>query len=810
MASDQPRNKEHTRTVDSAQALRLKLLTNGYCPLPNRDKACYLKGWAAIDVTSEDVAEWSRRHRRFTATGLRVENGLAVIDIDVNHPVFERIAVALEDLIESFGVDINDVLIRQGKGVKEAWFLRTSESFSRLHSRRWRAPGAGPEDDTHAIEIFGGAAVRQFGAFGAHTMTDTGETLLSYHWAGPSPEDVPLSSLPKLTKAQFGLLVDTVERMLQEAGFSAVERSTKGENDVVRSYDLDDTMRFDLSDGRSVSLPELRELAKVEEHLRCSASWLEGPEARNTSRCIIGTTRSGQLTIWESAAGVTHMEASAKPRDITLELDRIAEKLKELEVRREHKLSTRDSVMVTAAKLRELYAYCPGQNRPVVPIWASSMDEGMVLSNFRISLTKYAEEEIGPRGGVRKINPVDLWVSDGKLEVVQGLRLRPDRERPIYEDEKGRWVNVYSPPFHDAVGGTAATGWRFIEHLVPDPEERRWFVQWLAHKYLRPDIPGPAVIMVAREFGTGRGTLGVLISAMFGARYVTTMPFAMVAGSSYQSQYTDWGASSLIAIVNESSDIGNSTMFTAKRNMYEHLKELVEPRPIEKRFVSKSDHFTAISFTSYLIFTNHVDALPIPPTDRRFAVLSNGGTGNEAFWVEVNDWLENPANVAAFCEELAQTDLSDYSPFVAPAQTKGKIAMIEAARSDMDKGMDAVFENLPGDVFVPSQIIAGMRQAADLYGLDYPDNWTPLVKKIIQSRAYRVGVPHGRNWTPMIEGKRYPVYAKTRELAEFFTETDAGTLSAKIQLNGSPAASGLPGNLLVGLFKAVKQQREGE
>lgn len=794
--------------MDSITALRLQLLANGWAPIPNRDKRTFFAGWPGVVIDEAEIQSWGRRHRRDRATGLRVED-FAVIDWDINHPVINVIVNRVLDEVPELADETKPLLVRLGKGLKEAWFVRSDVLFSRLHTRRWVAPGESADAETHSVECFGGASPRQFGAFGPHTRLDDGTVAVEYRWVDRSPADTRKPELIQLPKAVLARILDIAEEEFAKAGFTPVLRSTAGESDAVRAYDLVETMTFDLADGRTLALRDLHKVAQEEEHLRCSASFLEGPTARNTQRCLIGTTRDGRLTVWESSTGVTHMEATLAPRDLSAELNRVHARLMEAKAEADAKVRNRlrsgDSAFVAAAKAIETYAFCPNQNKGVVPIWATGIDEGMLLSSFRTMLLPYAEEEVGPRGGRKVLHPVDIWAGSDKRRTVQGLRLRPDRERPVYSDAQGDWVNVYAPPLHDAVGGSPDVGIEFLEHLVPDEAERRWHTQWLAHKLRFPHIPGPAVIMVARQFGTGRGTYGVLVGKLFGPRYVRTMPFTMVAGSSYQSQYTDWGASTLVAIVNESSDTGSpsGSMFAAKRNTYEHLKELVEPRPAEKQFVSKQAHFTAMSFTSYLIFTNHVDAIPIPEDDRRFAVLSNGEKGTPEFWVRVNAWMEDEANVAAFAQWLGTVDLTGYSPYLAPAMTRAKSDMVEASRTDIDRGMTVVMANLAGEAFVPDQVIAGMRQAASLYGLDYPEKWPAIAKRELVSRCYRVGVKNGQNWHPLIDGKRHSVYVRSSALVRKWTDAAADDLRDEVLKSGSPAATGLPGNVLNGLFKGA-------
>lgn len=783
--------------------LRKQLLANGYLCLANLDKRCVLPDWPRVAVDTKMIERWTRM-RRYGATGIRVENGLAVIDIDVNDA---KVTTAISDWIVRNIPELGDPnapwLVRVGKGHKEAWFVRTAETFSRLHTRRWVRSGDTTDDGTHSVEIFGGGSPRQFGAFGAHTREDDGTVTVEYKWVeGFDPSDTPLADLPVLTKAQFAAIADAAERIMLDAGWEPVKRSSFGESESQRVYDLTDDMTFDLRDGRHLSLDQLRQALEGEPSgLRCSASWLEGAEAKNTSRCLVSLTRGGMVAVWESASAVTHVEAIAAPKDYSVEINRMAERLKELDLKERTTVSRSDDCLTVAAKLIEGHAYLPTARFPIVDILSAGEEKGTTVTNFRLKMLPHVMEEIGPRGGVKKINPVDIWLSDSRRIVAAGMQMRPEKPRPLFEEGGETWVNTYRPMIPEGEGGSAVVGQEYLAHMLPDEKERAWFTQWLAFKYRHPWIPGPAVLMVARNYGTGRGTLARLMAKLFGGRYVKTLPFHVFAGKSYQSQYNEWEADALVAIIAESSDQGNATKWEAKSNTYERLKDLVEPAPTMRMIIRKGERSTsALSFTSYIIATNHSDALPIPETDRRFAVLTNGEPGDEAFWKRVNNWLDVEANVAAFAEWLEAVDLEGYSPFVAPPMTEGKAAMVDANTSDLERGLEVAFLNLRGEVFALQQIVNLMRQAMKDEGLDYPDKWPAIAKRLARQRGYRVGVRHGQNWLPMIDGQRHAVYTTHKGRAAFWTAASPDALRAELTASG-PVGVDANSVVLNGIFK---------
>lgn len=763
-------------TPQEVEDFRLAMLANGYTPTRNRSKITYQVGWPSAVVDEAEIKRWSRRFSRDQATGCRIEDSLAAIDIDIDDKTLvDRIANRILDIAPELENENVPLLVRRGKGAKEAWFVRTDETFSRIHSRAWTRPGAAVDAGAHRVEIFGGAVARQFGVGNWHTLpSDECPDGIRYAWAGPSPADTPKSELPVLTKAQFFAIVDAAEAELKAAGWSPVEKSQKGESDAVRVYDLTEDMQFDLNTGDTVSLLALRELAAAVhgtgDELRCSASFLEGPSAVNRTRCIVGVSRAGNLTVWESASGVTHSEASAKPRDYTVEIDRIAERLKEIDEKRRNVVRPSDGAAVAATKLLATYAFCPHLRESVVPLYATSMEEGINMMSFRTLMLPNCDKELGPKGGTKTINPVDIWASHEKRVAVRGVRMRPDKPRPTFEEGGAAWVNCYAPPSHEAAGGSPALGLDFMVQIAPDEAERAWLMQWLAYKYRHPHVPGPAVVLVAHgRFGTGRGTLASLMQRLFGSGYVREMPYAMVAGRTYQSQYTDWAADKLMIVVSESAETETgSSAYQTKHNTYEHLKSLIEPNMVERTFISKKGSaFTAMACASYIIASNHADALPIPAEDRRFAVITSGEPRDAAYWDEMRLWMADDANIAAFAAELLAVDLAGYSPYVAPPMTEGKRAMVDASKSDLDRGLDLAFEALVSDVYTTDQIATIMSDKAREYDLGFSDmqRWREIAKREAAKRGHRVGVPKGANWQPLIDGKRSAVYAVSRAAA---------------------------------------------
>lgn len=783
--------------MSDIERLRLQLLANGYSPIRNRDKRTFMEDWPRVRITPEEIGSWTRRTRD-RATGLRVENGLAVIDIDIDDgDAVAVVANAIFDAVPELATAPH-LPVRYGRGAKEAWFLRSEEPFSRMTTRAWLAPGTTVDDGAHRVEVFGGASPRQFGAFGPHTVTDAGEVLVEYQWADPAdtPATVPLRALCEVPKASLSRAVDAAEAALAQLGWAPVQNTSAGENEPTRVYDLQDTMTFDLQDGRTVSLDELRRIVADGETTRCSASWLEGPMAVNRSRCLVHLTRSGHVAIWETAAGVTHIEAAGAPRDMSLDIDRIAELQERIRTARRTTIRSGDDAPAAASKLVAGYVFCGTSQTPVYPLYADPTTPGVTVTALRNELMPYRDEDVGPRGGRIIIHPVDLWLSNDKRIAVRRRGVRPDKPSPLFSEDGEQWQNLYHVPQRLTLpGGDAGGGLRLLEHLLPDADERAWFGQWLAHKFRNPHVPGPAVVMVAHgTYGTGRGTLAKLIGRLLGESYVQQQSFENVAGRTSQSQYTDWQADALVTFIAEARDTSAMAVeaWSTKHNAYERLKEIVEVSPTRRTLIAKGrPAFAAMVYNSMVIATNHSDALIVPPNDRRFAVLTNGGAGDQAFWAATHAWMDDDTNIAAFGRWLQTVDLSGFSPHTAPPQTEAKLAMIDAGQSDLDHAFGEARATLVSPLFTVDQLLVRMQTVLAETDYQLPAGWREIARKMVRREAHRVGVKDSTNWQVRDGNRKYAVYSFDRDVARLW-KTRAG-LSVEVARNGALGGGSLGG-----------------
>jgi hypothetical protein len=198
------RPEDHaTPAADSILERRLKLLRAGYVPTPCVGKRPILKGWQkGLDVTSEEVAMWSRTSPAAINTGVLCINTPA-FDIDIRDP---DAAEAVEALVRERLADRDgSILVRFGARPKRCTLFRTALPFPKIKILFGEATT--PEGECEKLEFLG--AGQQVIVHGIHP--DTGRP---YTWFGGEPGEVQHEDLPSVILSEAQALADAAATLL--------------------------------------------------------------------------------------------------------------------------------------------------------------------------------------------------------------------------------------------------------------------------------------------------------------------------------------------------------------------------------------------------------------------------------------------------------------------------------------------------------------------------------------------------------------------------------------------------------------------
>jgi hypothetical protein len=150
---------------------------------------------------------------------------------------------------------------------------------------------------------------------------------------------------------------------------------------------------------------------------------------------------------------------------------------------------------------------------------------------------------------------------------------------------------------------------------------------------------------------------------------------------------------------------------------YENLKLVVDTSPTKIRANPKYGKvYDADLLFNLLAFSNNLDALHIPPGDRRFCVLSNPiAPKDQDYYARLYATLEDPEFLAAVYWCLRRYDWSAINPRK-PLQTIARDNMIEATKSPSDQIAEALIADNTMPVIMTRKILRDkiLRVAIDI------------------------------------------------------------------------------------------------
>jgi hypothetical protein len=204
----QPARDENAIFADAftPTAQRLKLLANGYAPLPIDGKRPPLKDWQKKTVTNTTEIElWGTVYPQATNTGILTQL-TPTLDIDITNP---EAAEAVEALARERFEERGFVLVRTGQAPKRAILLRTDKPFKKLTGTVIAPSG----DTDQKIELL--ADGQQVVVFGTHPKTGK-----AYSWFGGEPTSVKYEELSYVSEDEAKRLVaDAIALLVKDFGY---------------------------------------------------------------------------------------------------------------------------------------------------------------------------------------------------------------------------------------------------------------------------------------------------------------------------------------------------------------------------------------------------------------------------------------------------------------------------------------------------------------------------------------------------------------------------------------------------------------
>ena len=357
-------------------------------------------------------------------------------------------------------------------------------------------------------------------------------------------------------------------------------------------------------------------------------------------------------------------------------------------------------------------------------------------------------------GGLKQKYYTDVWVTDGGAKskrlnaadywAVSPLAIRADglgyevTEDTLLESSGRRLINQYGPPqWTDGDYDQAAVDkfLNYVDYLLPEQGEAEYFLDWVAAKVQNPRFRGSAILMVTDGTqGVGRTTLSKYVTDLLGVWNASSIQFDQMVNDSFN----EW-AMSLLVVVNEVQDSD-----TKSYRKQEVLKHYVDTSPMEVPINIKNGFKGSAEIcTSFLMFSNHTDALKMAVEDRRFTVLRNPDVADPVLTTEMATWrLNKDAYNAEDLYRYFRQRVTTASLFQ-PLKTAAAEDMREETKGPAERVVSAVALACAkqGLLAVPSDSLSRMyAQAFAGVRMEQPTDPVPVYRRL-SKMYFRPGMP---------------------------------------------------------------------
>jgi hypothetical protein len=825
--SARPVESDELKRYDYLAQHGLRLLDNGYHIVPIRvgGKAPGFDGWGKSRATKDQLKEWLEHGHRQAGVGILTKNTPA-IDIDIRD---EKVAALMDAYVRKH---LGGKLVRFGLAPKRLFLFRCDTPFRKMRTTvrtdEW--------GEKQQIEVLGEG--QQFVAF--HKHPETGKP---YTWPdeGQSPLHVRANDLPTLTVEKIESLLAYFEEVADaedwKVGKAARSRARAVDNDNPFAEDTapiemrDDEIRSRLMmvpgaddydtwsqigmalyhqwDGGEPGLTLWHEWSETADNYDNDAlerKWasfaIEGKKrAPVTARFILKLSAEAMLNTNQELG--QELRLAFTTATTIVEWDKAAKKTKLAEIDSlvrssiaEIAREARNRITGTKTSLvdiKKAIAFSP--DAPVgakVPSWArkhvyDTSDDRFFNKDAKTSATQQGFNAMYDREAMTKKDLLEkrdqpsstasaLALNFYKIQTVNGRRYEPGQDDVFYTDE-GVFANTYRPfeieydpkkKIPRDVKNVERVR-KHLAHLLEHERDQRLLLDWLSWVVQNPGRHVNYAILLQGVEGDGKSFFAEMMRAVMGVNNVT-----MLNAHIFESDFTDWTVGQCLSCVEE-------VRIVKAQNKYEvinRIKPYVTNNIIEVHPKGKAV-FNAKNTTSYLLFSNYKDALPLDDDGRRFLVLFSRWQRKvkiDAFKNEHPDYYEklyaaieeSPGAIRHWLLHHEQDDA--FNAMGDAPWTAAKAFMIKQSKPEFIQVLNEIIEE--GESLFADENLVDVTNLVEVFaarGVEFPH------MKAMHSMMQRDGYEDlGR---VRVEAGRYSFWSKSPEMfrgtksGDWFTDT---------------------------------------
>lgn len=306
----------------------------------------------------------------------------------------------------------------------------------------------------------------------------------------------------------------------------------------------------------------------------------------------------------------------------------------------------------------------------------------------------YAASKI-QRGEDRKIPVASLWKTDPHRKTAEALTFKAGGPL-LLRDPNGRmavnsWRPIQRESVHDLMAAGVGLFLDHVEFLFPIQADRERFLDWLAHIEQKPgELPHTAWLHVARNFGMGRNWLASVLARVWAGSVAANLDLPGVLKSGFNGRLSR----KLLAVVDEIHEGGRD-------GPWEHAEKLKSIITEETRLINPKYGRQSVEFNScrFLMFSNHVSAIPLETGDRRIEVVATDAPPRDGdYYEKLYRALDDPGFINAVGVWLAQRDLRRFNPGQHARMSEAKMKVVQASFSPMAERCQSLTRLWPSDL----------------------------------------------------------------------------------------------------------------
>ena len=233
-----------------------------------------------------------------------------------------------------------------------------------------------------------------------------------------------------------------------------------------------------------------------------------------------------------------------------------------------------------------------------------------------------------------------------------------------------------------------------IEFIFGDEAQR--FLDWLAHIEQRPgELPHTAWLSIATHTGLGRNWISSTLARVWAGRVAANFDLLGMFEKGFNGRLSG----KLIACVDEIKAGGSEAWPHSEK-----LKSIVteETREINPKYGRQYVEHNAVR---WMIFSNHLGAIPLEANDRRWEVVINEAPPlAPEYYEKIYEMLKDQRFIESIAAYLGSRDISRFNPGAHARATAGKAHVTNISKSDLDMACEAVVDEWPSDVIFSSDL----------------------------------------------------------------------------------------------------------